>query len=172
MIPLDDPQWAQLKGAYRIPYDPSSALRKLERGEDAWAELWENLHHQGDVGDASYATVPHLVAIMKRSLRRDGNFYALVSTIEIERHRSGNPELYRALEESYFAAWTEILDLALADLKSVADTALVQIILGAIALAKGDVKLGALVSRRDRSEIDEILDRDDAWSQFYPDRSN
>jgi hypothetical protein len=170
MIPLDDPQWGQMKGGYQIPYDPSSSLRKLERGENGWTELWKNLHHQGAVGDASYATVPHLVAIMKRLPERDVNFYSLVSTIEIERHRRKNPPLYRAIEASYSAAWADILDLAISDLKSATDPALVQSILAAIVLAKGDIKLGALLGNTDRSEIDEILDHYDAWSELYDDR--
>jgi|HubBroStandDraft_6_1064221.scaffolds.fasta_scaffold37800_2 hypothetical protein len=167
MIPLDDPQWAQLKGGYRRPYDPSSALRRLQEGDDVWDELWDNLHHQGDVGDASYATVPHLVAIMKRSSRRDFNFYNLVSTIEIERHQRKNPALSGSLEESYVAAWADLLELATADLKSAQDPFLIQSLIGTIALAKGQTKLGALISYADEWQIDDILEHYYTWSQAY-----
>src|SRR5262245_54589316 len=105
MIPLDDPRWAGLKGGYGVPYDASRALRRLERGEDVWAELWQELHHQGDLGEASYASVPHLVRIARGLPRRGGNFYGLVSTIEIERHRKSNPALPGWLTERYQAAW-------------------------------------------------------------------
>src|SRR5947208_2158398 len=56
MLSFDDERWNQLTGGYKIPFDPRPSLRKLESQQDtaaAWEELWEELHHQGDVGDAS-----------------------------------------------------------------------------------------------------------------------
>lgn len=91
MLNLDDPKWKELNGGYRTPYDASIALRELEAGEDAWDELWQELHHQGDVGEASYAAVPHLVRIAGAASEIDRNLFSLVATIEIERHRGGNP---------------------------------------------------------------------------------
>lgn len=93
MLPLNDPRWKALHGGYRTPYDASVALARLERGEDVWEELWQELHHQGDVGDASYASVPHLVRICSALPERDSNLYELVSTIEVERHRRSNPQV-------------------------------------------------------------------------------
>lgn len=87
MLSLGDPRWDELTGGYKVPYDPSAALSRLERGEVAWDELWEELHHQGDAGAALYAAVPHLVRIGRSSPKRDWNLYGLVSMIEIERHR-------------------------------------------------------------------------------------
>jgi hypothetical protein len=167
MLPLDDPMWKKLKGGYGILYDASSDLRRLEQGEDAWDRLWEELHHQGDIGEASYAAVPHLVRIMKQAPHRDWHLYSLASTIEIERHRKTNPPLPKWLEEDYTVAWAELLDLAMEDLKGINDFLTVQSILGAMALAKGHVKLGAMISHADQSEIDEILDQYDAWSKVY-----
>lgn len=62
---FDDIGWAGLLGGYRVPYDPRNALRRLEGGdaEAAWQELWAELYHQGDVGEASYAAVPHLGSV-------------------------------------------------------------------------------------------------------------
>jgi hypothetical protein len=57
----DDPRWVGLRGGYRIPYDPRNALRSLEANtnvEKAWDELCTELYHQGDIVEASYATVP------------------------------------------------------------------------------------------------------------------
>ena len=82
---FDDPQWDRLQGGYRIPYDPRNALRALEQGngtEAAWQELWNELYHQGDVGEASYAAVPHLVRIHALRGVPDANTYALVALIE------------------------------------------------------------------------------------------
>jgi hypothetical protein len=56
---LDDLRWQELHGGYRVPFDASELLRRLEQGQDIWDELWQELHHQGDVGEASYAAVSH-----------------------------------------------------------------------------------------------------------------
>jgi hypothetical protein len=167
MMPLDDPRWAELKGGYKVPYDASAPLRRLEAGEDVWDELCQELHHQGDVGEASYAALPHLVRIAQALPDRDWNFYGLVSTIEVERHRKSNPPLPSWLAEDYAAAMRDVLDLALGDLRGSEDPAIVRSILGAVALAKGDLKLGALISHSDDSEITEILEDYDAWSELY-----
>jgi hypothetical protein len=171
MLPIDDPRWNELAGGYKSPYDPSDALRRLERGEDAWDELWEELHHQGDVGEASYATVPHLVRIAKTLARRDWNFYGLVSTIEVERHRKSNPVVPEWLVPGYKEAMKGILELALGDLLGATDRATILNIMGAIALAKGYVTLGALISHSDDSEIVEVLDQYDAWTELYSERA-
>ncbi len=167
MISLDDPKWKELHGGYRIPYDASNALKRLEQGEDVWDELWENLHHQGDIGEASYAAVPHLVRIARGLQNRDWNPYSLVSTIEIERHRKSNPPLPSWLEDDYRTAWKDVLQMALNDLSQADDPLKVRSILGAVALSKGQLKLGAMLSYSDESEIDEVIEKYDGWSELY-----
>jgi hypothetical protein len=69
MLALNDHRWTMMTGGYRTPLDPRPLLSKLESARDTaavWAELWDELHHQGDVGDASYAAVPHLADIYRR----------------------------------------------------------------------------------------------------------
>lgn len=71
-LDFGDERWPGLRGGYRIPYDPRSALCSLEQGKDveaAWQELSTELYHQGDVGEASYAAVPHLVRIYEQAIR-------------------------------------------------------------------------------------------------------
>jgi len=167
MLSLDDPKWQTLDGGYKIPYDASVALKRLERGEDVWDDLWEELHHQGDVGEASYAAVPHLIRIGKTLAKRDWNLYTLVSCIEDERHRKTNPPLPDWLIESYQQAMRELLDLASRDIQSADEQYTVWSILGAIALAKGQLRLGALISMADESEVEEILEETDPWSETY-----
>ena len=167
MLSLDDPRWRELNGGYKIPYDASAALKRMQHGEDVWDELWEELHHQGDVGEASYAAVPHLVRIGKTLSSRDWNFYGLISCIEVERHRKTNPPLPEWLVESYQQAMRELLNIATSDLQLVNDQYTVWSILAAMALAKGELKLGALISMSDESDIEEILKETDAWSEMY-----
>lgn len=161
MLPLDDPKWKSLHGGYKIPYDPSGVLRRLYAGENqeaAWEELWEELHHQGDVGDASYAVVRHLVQIQKDRGDLDWNAYALVATIEIERHRRSNPPIPDWLFPSYESAWSDLIAVALRDYAKANDPLTARAILGVLALCKGLREIGTIVSHFDESEIKEIFD--------------
>ena len=170
MLSLDDPRWRTLRGGYRASYDPTPALRQLAanwEAETAWEELWGELHHQGDLGDASYAAVPTLVGLASRVRDRGWNFYALATTIETERHRQSNPPVPGWLAPSYAAAWVELLHLALADLESTSDPLVTQSALGVVALAKGETRLGALISQLDASERDAVLDDLWGWSELY-----
>lgn len=172
MITLDDPKWKSLHGGYRVAYDASAALRTIEEGiavEAAWEELWNELHHQGDVDEASYAAVPQIIRILRTKSQSsvDWNPYALISTIEVERHRKGSPPLPAWLVNDYHDAWTELIDVAVRDLKNTMSPLAIRSILGALALGKQQVKLGAFIGNSDESEIDEFLkDRDD-WSNLY-----
>ena len=167
MLPLFDPKWASLLGGYRAPFDPSKALFRLEQGEDAWEDLWQGLHHQGDLGEASYAALPHLVRIAAQAKLRTWNFYGLVSTIEVERHRRSNPSLPDWVADDYEAAWHQLQSLALRDLPLYDDPLTVQTILGALALCKGQSKLGALISDLTESELDELVNEHMSWNELY-----
>jgi len=167
VLSLDDPKWKTLTGGYRTAYDASAALRELERGGDVWDESWNELHHQGDVGEASYAAVPHLVRIGADLKVRDFNLWALISTIEVERHRTSNPPLADWLSAGYTKAWVAACRLAVRDIGEATDPDTIQALLGTIAIAKGNLKLGALISNLDSSELDEILEKYNAWSELY-----
>jgi hypothetical protein len=167
MLSLEDKKWQEFHGGYRVPYDVSVALRSMQDGIDVWDELWEELHHQGDVDIASYASVPQLVRIASSGIGRDWNFYGLLATIEVARHRKGNPAVPAWLKTDYDGAWAQAAALALADIGSEIDSPTTSAILGVLALAKGELKLGAMLSGLDESELDEWLEERLAWSELY-----
>lgn len=158
MLRLDDPIWKTLKGGYRVPYDASPVLKQMAVGENiesCWSELWNELHHQGDVGEASYAAVPQLAEIFTvRS--RDWNLFALVAVIEIERHDHGNPPIPEWITADYAAGLDRIMRMAAADLPSCTKGPELEAALSLIAAAKGDLGRAQLVSSSD-DEIEEIL---------------
>ena len=159
---LDDERWPQLRGGYRMPTDVRPLLRQLESGKDpdaAWAALWEELHHQGDVGEASYAAVPHLVRIHRQRGRADWNTYAIVATIELARGRHGNPELPSWLKGEYDRALGELAEIGLLELPRAEGEELPRCILAVLALWKGARTYGRLLA--DFSE-DEVLELEKA----------
>lgn len=167
MLSLDDEKWKELHGGYGIPYDASVALRSMKVGIDVWDELWNELHHQGGVGVASYAAVPQMVCIAVAATTRDWNFYGLVATIEVGRHRKSNPALPSWLKADYDSALARASVLALADIGLKTDSATTQAILSVLALKKGELKLGAILSGLDASELDEWLEEQLAWTVTY-----
>lgn len=96
MMGFDNPLWPHPRGGYQILCDPRNALRALKHDKEtagAWKELLSELHHQGDPGEASYASVPHLVRIHDIRDLPNWNTYALTATIEEGRRAGHNPGL-------------------------------------------------------------------------------
>jgi hypothetical protein len=140
MLSLDDKRWSDLKGGYRTQFDPRLLLTALENNKDpktTWDKLWENLHHQGDVGEASYAAVPHLVRIYRLTAVLDWNTYAIVAIIELARGRGKNPPVPEWLEEDYSRAIQELAEIGAADIKQAKDLEDVRAILSILAISKG-----------------------------------
>jgi hypothetical protein len=66
-LALDDPRWRRLRTAYGPATEVPGLLRALSaepgEGNPAWDEVWSSLCHQGTLDEASYAALPHVVAI-------------------------------------------------------------------------------------------------------------
>lgn len=140
MVSFDDERWRHLTGGYKTPFDPRPSLRKLDSQQDtaaAWQELWEELHHQGDVGDASYAAVPELVRIRRTGGVADWNLYAMVAIIELARTESQNPEVPDWLHQDYFNSIQELARMGTRDIWSAEESETKRAILGVIAIARG-----------------------------------
>jgi hypothetical protein len=139
MLSLDANLWEELTGGYKTPLDPRPLFAKLEAGEveTAWSELWDELHHQGDVGTASYAAVPHLVRIYRKLGIIDWNVYAIVAIIELARERSQNPQLPKLLEQGYLRAIQELAEIGQSEILRAEEPETVRGILSVIAISKG-----------------------------------
>ena len=136
----DEARWIKLTGGYRVQYDPRPALLQFRTGSDcvsAWRELWENLHHQGDVGEASYASVPPLVEIHKHRGTVDGNTYGIVAMIELARTNGKNPPVPSWLQREYFHAIKELARIGAMEIFRSDEPDTTASIMSVIAVAKG-----------------------------------
>jgi hypothetical protein len=162
MLSFDDSRWTQMEGGYRVLFDPRPLLKRLEREDDRgpiWHELWDELHHQGDVGEASLAAVPHIVRICVDHGLLDWNVCAIVSIIELARGQGRNPDVPDWLKDDYFNAIRELSKSGLSELPGAQDPELIRAILSVIAIEKGlRTHAGFLVRYSD----DELL-------EMYPD---
>jgi hypothetical protein len=122
-------------------------------------ELWEELHHQGDIDTASYAAVPELVAAYETRAVPDWNVYALVGTIELLRCRGQNPDVPAWLAPRYRAALARLAELARDDLRDSDDSLVIRSALGIIAIAKNLRAHAMLFIEFDDSEVEEIVDK-------------
>lgn len=154
---MSDERWSKLEGGYRVPYDPRPAFQMLLSGQvaSAWDELWTELHHQGDLGLASFAAVPQLVRIHEARGVADWNTYALVATIEDARTNPQNPKLPDWLQTEYEDAWVDLERLALAEFQTATDDTLVHSLIAVLAYTKGCRSLGrvAMLTENERQEM-------------------
>jgi hypothetical protein len=163
MLSFDDERWSHLTGGYKTLFDPRPALRKLESQHDtaaAWQELWENLYHQGKVGDASYAAAPELVRIHRNRSAADWNLYAMVAIIELARTESQNPELPDWLREDYFRSIEELAQMGARNILSARDSESKRAILSIIAIAGGLRTHGKFLVTYSE---DELLEIEPSW---------
>jgi hypothetical protein len=140
MLNLDDERWQTLEGGYRVLFDPRPLLSALETNKNAqaaWHELWEELHHQGDVGAASYAAVPHLVRIYRKRGVINWNTYAIVAVIELARDDGKNPKVPRWLEEDYCQAIRDLADVGAVEVLQTKNPEEIRAILSILAIFAG-----------------------------------
>jgi hypothetical protein len=138
--------WSHLTDAYGQPYDPRTALDAIVTGDAAQAydELWQRVHHQGDLGTAAYAVVPELARLMANAPLPDWRAYALIATIEERRAEESNPSIPDWLSQHYAAAIREIVRSATQHLRTSDADLEVRSLLATIAQAKGQRTIGAM----------------------------
>ena len=156
MLSLEDNRWNGLRGGYRSAFDPRPLLAKLETESDTamvWNELWDELHHQGDVGDASYAAVPHMVRIYRKRGVVDWNAYAIVAIIELARTEGKNPDVPEWLASDYFQAIRELAETGSVEVLHTEEQETIGFMLGIIAIAKGLRKHGRFLVKYSEDEL-------------------
>jgi hypothetical protein len=170
MLNFDDKIWNKIKGGYKELFDPRDIITQLENdpeSKEAWETIWEELHHQGDIGEASYAIIPFLIDIHKRKHFKDWQIYSYISLILQESHKKGNPKVPKWIENDLINSLDVLFDISVIDIKKEKDKVIIRSILGFIALYKGLIKYGSVISSYDESEIDEIIEDRMGWSEDY-----
>jgi hypothetical protein len=170
MLPLDDPRWQSYKGGYRVPYDASRGLRRLLTDgpcKELWEELWNNLHHQGDLHQASYAALPWLVEFIRRSPKLDWNAVALVALIELERDQHNNPPVAEELSSGYYAAIRSLPEVLSSHPDREWGDCVVQAAVACIALARGQRWFARAYFELDRATAGRWFSEELGWD--FPD---
>lgn len=108
LLSLDDPRWAEYRGGYnRAAYNVVPLIYQLQRegtSDRFWEVAWAELHHQGDVGEASYAFVPYLVDHQSRQRELDEQLFYFCVVVDLAQPENNNPVIPPELELSYAMA--------------------------------------------------------------------
>ena len=160
---LDNSIWATLKGGYNIPYNASRPLKKLRdavkppESQAVFKELWDNLHHQGDVGLASYLAIPQLVTICMDKGSFDWNYTGLCVLIENCRLNKHNPELPDEYQAIYFDSLAKFEKYLLLNFKNIPDREGLRLALSLFATLNGQPELGKAIEILDDDELAKFL---------------
>jgi hypothetical protein len=163
MITLDDTLWKELKGGYKSTYDVSVPLRRLEATtdnkeiENIYDELWNELHHQGDVHLASYLAIPQLVRIARLKNLFNWNVLAICATIEQQRHLGKNPALPPLYEHYYQNGLAELKKFIVDNIGSIKDEVTFRSALSALAACNRHIKLSKAIIEMSDDVLDEFL---------------
>jgi hypothetical protein len=163
---LADTIWKTLKGGYKVPYDVSIPLKQLKNTTNEkeidiiWQELWQELHHQGDVGVASYLAVPQIIKISVEKQLYNYNVLAICSVIEQQRHNPKNPKLPEEYFSYYHEGLKNLKELVIKNLKKELDYITYTCSLSALATCDGQIELGkAILQMEDKNILDEFLEQ-------------
>jgi len=141
LLPLDDPRWARYCGGYhRVEFDVVNLIRRLQSegtSDQFWELVWGDLHHQGDVGEASYALVPYLVDYQSRRRDLDEQLFHYCVVIDLAQPENNNPPIPPELELSYTSALRKLPVIGAEQLTRACSEAVVMGVAAATALAAG-----------------------------------
>ena len=162
MISLEDPRWLNMSGGYKAPFDPRPLFKRLGTDSDTtevWQELWNELHHQGDVGDASFAAVPFLVRISQERGVIDWNTYAIVAIIELARTEGKNPDVPEWIADDYFQAIRKLAEIGTKEVLQAKTAEDVRAILSVVAIERGLRTHGRFLVNYSEDELSDIEPR-------------
>lgn len=160
MLSLTDPRWQNFTGGYKVPYDASLPLRQLEAASNdedinqVLDELWDELHHQGDVGTASCLAIPQLVRIGLKKQLTTWRLIGLIALIEIQRHVS-HVTIPQQYEAEYFGALQQVERLIAINSSLPWDREYTSCALAALAASKGQIAMARVILELDDPDLTE-----------------
>lgn len=154
MLELNSPRWNELTHAYGQASDIPALLEQLKAApppadgqSEPWFSLWSALCHQSDVYTASYAAIPHIVALAASKPRDERlEHISFTGAVEAFRHRKKAPEIPGDLKESYFSSLEQAVSLILECLELEWEEPGYRVLLGAFATVRGQPGLGNAIT--------------------------
>lgn len=150
---LESQRWKQLQHAYGEASNIPNLLEQLRTAPpykaedwqaDPWYSLWSCLCHQNDVYTASYAAVPHLVAIAQTKPPQERlEFVRLMAWIETCRSLERAVAIPTELKQAYFDALSQAASVIIECLMIDWDQFGYQTLFGGLVVFRGQPRFGA-----------------------------
>lgn len=118
--------------------------------------FWEELHHQGNIGEASSAAVPFLVTSYQERGALDWNTYAIVAIIELARKDGKNPDVPQWISGDYSQAIGQLAEIGTTEVLKAETAEDVRAILSIIAIIRGLRIHGKLLMNYSEDELVDI----------------
>lgn len=169
LLNLEDQRWSTLSHAYGPAGDIPQLLRDLASTtapkagykDEPWFSLWSRLCHQGDVFDASYASLPHIVDIGCNAKGQiDFCFFQLPAAIEIARNNAGGPPVPDDLANAYSEGLERLLECTMLHGNDPWDQSTLISAICAQAVAKGHTKVAEAIMNFDEHVITRLIEQD------------
>jgi len=153
VLDLQSTRWKELSHAYGSAQDIPGLLSQLKTAapkkdyrSEPWFSLWSSLCHQGDVYTASYAAVPHIVAIgLERPISERTDFLLIAAKIEAMRHAKRAPKMPADLKRAYEDTVRAGAPLAMSCMERDWPEDDYRVVLGALAIFRGHIALGNML---------------------------
>ncbi len=167
MLPLNDKRWMELRHAYGKANDTPDYIKQLhddpsprrDYKDEPWFSLWSSLCHQGDVYEASYAALPHIVDVACNSSGSiDLGFFLLPASIEIARKNQHGPKVPEYLSEAYHSAIERLNECVAMHRNESWDQYMLIAAFSAQAVSKGHHRVAEAILNLDDSLIDRLID--------------
>ena len=150
MLDLESPKWRNLSHAYGAATDVPLLIKQLKTAppprnpeSEPWFSLWNSLCDQYDVYTASFAALPHIVAIAEsKPVKHRIEFFSFIGAVEAYRHRKGAPPIPPFLEGDYLSAIEHAAGLIRDSMVGNWDEEEMIVLLGAYAITRGHHRLG------------------------------
>jgi len=149
------PDWSSLTDGYREFHDPRPLVERIRKAKSltrCWETIWERMHHQGDVGEASYAIVPALIEVYA-GRARTWEIYSYAALMEECREETDNPEMPDWLKDEYDHALVRLRDLAFEDLRSRHAAGMLSAIFAFLAAQAGSLGLSVAIHNLGDNEV-------------------
>lgn len=146
--------WDRLTDGYREFHGPRALIKALQSRRNllaTWDTIWDRMHHQGNVGTASYVLVPALVEACQ-SRKRSWATYGYAALMEDCREDRRNPEVPDWLQDEYDHAMTRLREMAFEDIRSKPATGTLAQIFSFIAAHAGRLGLSTAVGNLEMNE--------------------
>jgi len=161
MLTLDDLNARKLLGGYRVPCDVVAILENvLAKPYDraAWDSFWQELYHQGDIGEASLSAIPFLAKKLIESSYDGADLWAYVGSIQIAKGQQGNPDIPEWLSEDYLLAMKQLINYAHLRIPITKNTETLRYMFGFLLWMKDEKTFGQALIELTPDVIEEALE--------------